>query len=224
MFVLLTRINCFLFRILLSCKRCHFSYRIPRPTDLNRPRVYFKSSSSFISHSTLQQNKGTLRLLRKTLEIFSYSLKKKQFNLMSSKLWALKSYQLFVVWLFAYILVTRHSKLRTQGSMPRTQKQKTEAKTKDSPSEDRPSRGQGQECSRPRTQAQVFSIKKGLQENFSGYLQIKKSLQKFFSGDLQKKKKIFARKFVWRSPKEENKTKQVFANFPRCFWRFPTKF
>ena len=37
-----------------------------------------------------------------------------------------------------------------------------------SPSEDRPSRGQEQQCSRPRTQAQVFSTKK------------------FFSSDLQK--------------------------------------
>ena len=48
---------------------------------------------------------------------------------------------------------------RTQGSRPRTQK-KSEAKVKDSLSEDRHSRGQGQECSRPRTQAQVLSKKK----------------------------------------------------------------
>ena len=42
------------------------------------------------------------------------------------------------------------------------------AKAKDSLSEDRHSRGQGQECSRPRTQAQVLSKKKkGLQKNFS---------------------------------------------------------
>ena len=39
---------------------------------------------------------------------------------------------------------------RTQGSRPRTQK-KSEAKAKDSLSEDRHSRGQGQECSRPGT-------------------------------------------------------------------------
>ena len=37
---------------------------------------------------------------------------------------------------------------------------KSEARAKDSLSEDRTSRGQGQECSRPRTQAQVFSKKK----------------------------------------------------------------
>ena len=41
---------------------------------------------------------------------------------------------------------------RTQGSRPRPRTQKkSEAKAKDSLSEDRQSRGQGQECSRPRT-------------------------------------------------------------------------
>ena len=61
---------------------------------------------------------------------------------------------------------------RTQGSRPRTQK-KTEAKAKDSLSEDRPSRGQGQKCSMPRTKdtAAGFSKKKGLQKSFSGNLQ-----------------------------------------------------
>ena len=50
---------------------------------------------------------------------------------------------------------------RTQGSRPRPRIQKkSEAKAKDSLSEDRHSRGQGQECSRPRTQAQVLSKKK----------------------------------------------------------------
>ena len=52
---------------------------------------------------------------------------------------------------------------------------KSEAKAKDSLSEDRPSRGQGQECSRPRprtknTAASVLQ-KKGLQQSFSGNLQ-----------------------------------------------------
>ena len=61
---------------------------------------------------------------------------------------------------------------RTQGSRPRPRTQKkSEAKAKDSLSEDKPSRGQGQECSRPRTQPQVFSKKKGLQKSFSGNLQ-----------------------------------------------------
>ena len=57
---------------------------------------------------------------------------------------------------------------RTQGSRPRTQKK---SKAKDSLSEDRRSRGQEQECSRPRTQAQVLSKKK-------------KGLHKYFSSDL----------------------------------------
>ena len=43
-------------------------------------------------------------------------------------------------------------------------KKKSEAK--DSLSEDRPSRSQGQECSRPRTQPQVFSKKKGASKKF----------------------------------------------------------
>ena len=50
-----------------------------------------------------------------------------------------------------------------QGSRPRTQKKsEAKAKFKDSPSEDRPSRGQRQECSRPRprTQPQAFFKKK----------------------------------------------------------------
>ena len=52
---------------------------------------------------------------------------------------------------------------------------KSEAKAKDSLSEDRPSRGQGQECSRPRprtkdTAANILQ-KKCLQESFSGNLQ-----------------------------------------------------
>ena len=41
---------------------------------------------------------------------------------------------------------------RTQGSRPKTQN-KSEAKAKDSPSEDRHSQGQGEECSGPRPMA-----------------------------------------------------------------------
>ena len=66
---------------------------------------------------------------------------------------------------------------RTHGSRPRPRTQKkseAKAKAKDSLSEDRHSRGQGQECSRPRTKdqghkAQVLSKKKK-----------KRSSQKFF--------------------------------------------
>ena len=81
---------------------------------------------------------------------------------------------------------SRGHKARGQGQ---GHKKKSEAKAKDSLSEDRHSRGQGQECSRPRTKdqghkAQVLSKKKGLHKNFSGDLQKKKkkkrSSQKFF--------------------------------------------
>ena len=48
------------------------------------------------------------------------------------------------------IVVFLELESRTQGSWPRPRTQKkSEAKAKDSLSEDRPSRGQGQECSRP---------------------------------------------------------------------------
>ena len=100
---------------------------------------------------------------------------------------------------------------RTKGSRqrPRTQK-KSEAKAKDSLSEDRHSRGQGHECSRPRTKDTSASAlqkkkKKGLHKNFSGDLQKKKKkkgLHKNFSGDLQKKKKRSSQKFFKRSPRK----------------------
>ena len=53
---------------------------------------------------------------------------------------------------------------------------KSEAKAKDSLSEDRTSRGQGQECSRPRPRTE---------DTGASVLLRKKSLQKYFSGDLQ---------------------------------------
>ena len=69
-------------------------------------------------------------------------------------------------------------KSRTQVSRPRTQK-KSEAKANDQFSESRPSRGQGQECSRPglRTQRPSVLQKKGLRAknyNFSVKFQAKK--------------------------------------------------
>ena len=68
---------------------------------------------------------------------------------------------------------------RTQGSRPRTRTQKkSEAKAKDSLSEDRHSRGQGQECSRPRTK-----------DTSASALQKKRSSQKFFRRSPKKKKK-----------------------------------
>ena len=75
------------------------------------------------------------------------------------------------------------------GSRPRPRTQKkseAKAKVKDSPWEDRPSRGQGQECSRPRTKDAGANVlkKKGLQNFFSGDLE-KKGFQKNFLDDLQ---------------------------------------
>ena len=94
---------------------------------------------------------------------------------------------------------------RTQGSRPRTQKN-FEAK-------DKPSRGQG-----PRTQTQVFSKKKRSSKICFRRSQKKTRSSKFFSGE-----KGFQKFFVRRSLLEETK-KKVFADFPRGFWRFPTKF
>ena len=66
---------------------------------------------------------------------------------------------------------------RTQGSRPRPRTQKkSEAKAKDSLCEDRHSRGQGQECSRPRTKDTSASA---LQKK-------KRSSQKFFKRSPQK--------------------------------------
>ena len=86
---------------------------------------------------------------------------------------------------------------RTQGSRPRPRTQK-KSKAKDSLSEDRHFRGQGQECSRPRTQAQVLSKKKKkvFTKTFQAISKKKKGLHKNFSSDLHEKtfsKKIFKR-------------------------------
>ena len=57
------------------------------------------------------------------------------------------------------------------------------SEAKDSLSEDRHSRGQGQECSRPRTKdtsASALQKKKGLHKNFSGDLHKKTFSKKFF--------------------------------------------
>ena len=58
------------------------------------------------------------------------------------------------------------------------------SKAKDSLSEDRHSRGQGQECSRPRTQAQVLSKKKVFTKIFQA-ISTKKRFQKNFSSASQ---------------------------------------
>ena len=90
---------------------------------------------------------------------------------------------------------TRKSEVesKTHGSRPRPGTQK-KSEAKDSPSEDRPSRGQGQKCSRQRpikgTGASVLKNKKKVFKIFLTRSPKKKrkkrnGLQKFFSGDLQ---------------------------------------
>ena len=71
-----------------------------------------------------------------------------------------------------------NTRLEAKAKAIYTKKIRGQAEAKDSPSEDRPTRGQGQECSRPRPRTkdtrasvQVFSKnKKGLQNFFSGFL------------------------------------------------------
>ena len=72
---------------------------------------------------------------------------------------------------------------------------KSEAKAKDSLSEDRHSRGQGQECSRPRPR-----IKEVLS---------KKKKEGLLSGDFQKKKKRSSQKFFRRFP-QKNVFQKIF--------------
>ena len=75
---------------------------------------------------------------------------------------------------------------RTQGSRPRPRTQKkSEAKAKDSLSEDRHSRGQGQECSRLRNKDTSASAlqkkKKGLHKIFQAISSKKRFLKNFSS-------------------------------------------
>ena len=87
---------------------------------------------------------------------------------------------------------------------PRTAFPRTDTlEAKDSLSENRHFRGQGQECSRPRTQAQVLSKKK-------------KGLDKSFSGDLKKKKKkVFTKIFQAISTKK--RFSKDFSSAPQNF-------
>ena len=100
----------------------------------------------------------------------------------------------FVMWLPAlpiWVLGSRGGVEDTRlEAKAKDTKKKSEAK--DSLSEDRQSRGQGQECSRPRTKDTSVSAlqkKKGLHKKFSGNLKKKKKkgLDKNFSSDLHKK-------------------------------------
>ena len=94
---------------------------------------------------------------------------------------------------------------RTHGSRPRPRTQKkSEAKAKNSLSEDRHSRAQGQECSRPRTKVTSASA-----------LQKKKGLQKIFQAISKKKKKVFTKAFQAISSKRR---------FPKNFSSAPQNF
>ena len=87
-------------------------------------------------------------------------------------------------------------KLLARGGVEDT---RLEAKAKDT----KKFRGQGQTLSRPRTQTQEFS---------------KKRSSKIF---FRRKR---SSKFFFRLSLLEETKKKVFADFPRVFWRFPTKF
>ena len=87
---------------------------------------------------------------------------------------------------------------RTQGSRPRTQK-KSEAKAKDSLSEDRHSRGQGQESSRPKPRTKDTSastLQKKKKKVFTIIFQAISKKKK------KKKKKRSSQKFFERSPRK----------------------
>ena len=87
---------------------------------------------------------------------------------------------------------------RTQGSRPRPRTQK-KSEAKDSLSEDRHSRGQGQECSRPRTK-----------DTSASALQKKRSSQKFFRRSPKKKKKVFTKIFQAISKKKKKVFTKIF--------------
>ena len=103
---------------------------------------------------------------------------------MSHKLKGSNLAKLIFICRFYLRLLMPEVESRTQGSRPRPRTQK-ESKAKDSLSEDRPFRGQGQECSRPRPRTKDTST--------SALQKKKEGLHKNFSGDLQKKKKVFTK-------------------------------
>ena len=108
---------------------------------------------------------------------------------------------------------------RTQGSRPRTQK-KSEAKAKDSLSEDRHSRGQRQECSRPRprtkdTSASALQKKKVFTKIFQAIPpppKKKRSSQNFLQAISTKKR--FLKNFS-NAPQNFNNSKNTAVLEPR---------
>ena len=104
---------------------------------------------------------------------------------------------------------------KTQGSRPRTQK-KSEAKAKDSLSEDRHSGGQGQECSRPRTKDTSGSAlpkkKKRSSQKFFRRSPQKNVFQKIFQALL---KILTVQKIVLSSSREQANFRGLEASRPR---------
>ena len=91
----------------------------------------------------------------------------------------------------------------TRGGVEDTRleaKDTKKSEAKDSFSEDRHSRGQGQKCSRPRPRTKDTS---------ASALQKKKGLLKNFSGDLKNKKKRSSQKFFKQSP-QKNVFQKIF--------------
>ena len=98
----------------------------------------------------------------------------------------------------------RNNSMKTRGGVEDTRLKAKDTKDFEAKAKNRSSRGQG-----PRTQTQVFSKKKGLQNFFQAIS--KKSLQNFFSGEKGLQKIFFRRSLL-----EETK-KKVFADFPQGF-------
>ena len=89
---------------------------------------------------------------------------------------------------------------------------KSEAKAKDSPSENRPFRGQGQECSRPKTQTKVvFSKKKSSKKNFQA-ISKKSGLEKMFQSTY---KILTIQKIVLSSSRGQGNFRGLEASRPR---------
>ena len=146
-------------------------------------------------------------LLTLSLSVLLYTLPQRHYPLDFLEHVLHCTYSLLQVCLF-FIIFNRDGveDTRLEAKAKAKDTKKSEAKAKDSLSEDRHSRGQGQECWRPRPRTKDTS---------TGVLQTKKIFQKF-SGDLKKKKvstKIFqAISIEKRFPKNFSSSPQNFKD------------
>ena len=106
---------------------------------------------------------------------------------------------------------------------------KSEANAKNRLSEDRPSRDQGQECSRPRprtknTTRKCFpnSKKRSWNKNIENFCDNLSVFKKKKEKSLRTKNCKFSRKFR-RPPKQTNTKKKVFVKFQQGLWRAPRR-